>query len=78
MDCISLYEILIKFNTLIFEQFSRNIHHYPTLPSLAFAIFRTEFIEENKVPQISGKIADEIRMGYTGGAVDMYIPEFKN
>jgi hypothetical protein len=30
---------------------------------------------ENTIPQLSGKIADDIRSGYTGGAVDMYIPE---
>jgi hypothetical protein len=27
---------------------------------------------------ISGKVGDEIRQGYTGGAVDMYIPKGKN
>jgi hypothetical protein len=30
---------------------------------------------ENSIPQISGKIADDIRQGYTGGSVDMYIPK---
>jgi hypothetical protein len=77
MDCISLYEVLIKFNTLIFEQFSRNIHLYPTLPSLAFSIFRANFMEEENIPQLSGKIASDIRTGYTGGATDMYIPKSK-
>lgn len=31
-------------------------------------------IEEN-IPQLSGKIANDIRQGYTGGAVDVYIPK---
>jgi hypothetical protein len=53
----------------------KNVHHYPTLPSLAFAIFRSNFMEDNLIPQLSGKIAKDIRSGYTGGAVDMYIPE---
>jgi hypothetical protein len=74
---VSLYQILVKFNKLIFDLFGKNIHHYPTLPSLAFAIFRTKFMEENLIPQLSGKIAENIRKGYTGGAVDMYIPESK-
>jgi len=52
-----------------------NIHKYPTLSSLAFAIFRTHFLRENEIPQLSGKIAKDIRQSYTGGAVDMYIPE---
>lgn len=75
IDCISLYQILIKFNELIFKLFKLNIHKYPTLSSLAFAIFRSNFLKENTIPQLSGKIANEIRESYTGGAVDMYIPK---
>jgi hypothetical protein len=74
LDCLSLYQVLIKFNSMIFELFNKNIHNYPTLPSLAFAIFRSNFITENTIPQLSGKIAKDIRLGYTGGAVDVYIP----
>ena len=75
LDCISLYQVLIKFNSMIFELFSKNIHKYPTLPSLAFAIFRSNFMSEENIPQLSGKIANDIRQGYTGGAVDVYIPK---
>jgi hypothetical protein len=62
---------------MIFDLFGKNVHHYPTLPSLAFAIFRSNFMSEENIPQLSGKIAKDIRQGYTGGAVDMYIPESK-
>jgi hypothetical protein len=62
---------------MIFNYFSRNIHHHPTLPSLAFAIFRSNFMSEENIPQITDKIEDDIRQGYTGGAVDMYIPKSK-
>lgn len=75
MDCISLYQVIIKFSNLIFERFNINIHNYPTLSSLAFAIFRTHFLRKDEVPQLFGQISSEIRQGYTGGAVDMYIPE---
>ena len=75
IDCISLYQVIIKFNELIFELFNINIHKYPTLSSLAFAIFRTLFIENNTIPQLSGQVAKDIRLSYTGGAVDMYLPE---
>ena len=74
IDCVSLYQILIKFNELIFEKFEINIHKYPTLSSLAFAIFRTHFLEKDTIPQLTGQVANDIRMSYTGGAVDMYIP----
>jgi hypothetical protein len=59
---------------MIFKLFKINIHKYPTLSSLAFAIFRTNFMKKENIPQLSGKIAKDIRQGYTGGAVDMYIP----
>nr|YP_009487294.1 hypothetical protein [Russula lepida]AWB36196.1 hypothetical protein [Russula lepida] len=75
IDCVSLYQLIFKFSDLIFSQFGKNIHHYPTLPSLAFAIFRSNFMENENIPQITGKIADDIRSGYTGGAVDVYIPK---
>jgi hypothetical protein len=75
IDCISLYQVIFKFSDLIFSMFNKNIHRYPTLPSLAFAIFRSCFMEKNSVPQVTGKIEKDIRSGYTGGAVDMYIPE---
>nr|QGP74778.1 hypothetical protein [Russula griseocarnosa] len=75
IDCISLYQLIFKFNKLIFNLFKINIHKYPTLPSLAFAIFRSNFMMETVIPQLSGKIANDIRQGYTGGSVDMYIPK---
>jgi DNA polymerase type B, organellar and viral len=74
IDCISLYQVLVKFNNLIFKYFKINIHKYPTLSSLAFAIFRTHFLKADTIPQLLGKVASDIREGYTGGAVDVYIP----
>jgi DNA polymerase type B, organellar and viral len=77
LDCISLYQVIFKFTEMIFDLFNKNVHHHPTLPSLAYGIFRSKFMSEENIPQLSGKIADEIRKGYTGGAVDMYIPKSK-
>src|SRR6266508_4323727 len=74
LDCISLFQILSKFNTLIFKKFKLNIIKYPTLPSLSFNLFRTHYLRKDTIHMISGKIAEDIRKGYTGGAVDMYKP----
>lgn len=74
IDCIALYEILIKFNDIIFDKFSLNVFNYPTLPSLAFAIYRSSFMNDYKIPKIGGKMLHDIRKSYTGGATDMYIP----
>ena len=73
-DVISLYQILLKFSVMIFELFKISIHKFPTLSSIAFAIFRTHFLLIDTIPQLSGQIAKDIRSSYTGGAVDMYIP----
>nr|WRO45312.1 hypothetical protein [Russula virescens] len=75
IDCISLYQVIFKFSKLIFSLFGKNIHKYPTLPSLAFAIFRTNFMEDKSIPQLSGKISNDIRQSYTGGSVDMFLPK---
>lgn len=75
IDCTSLYKIIYKFNSIIFKLFSLNIHHHPTLSSLAFNIFRSNFMKDINIPKLSEKIVSDIRQGYTGGAVDMYIPE---
>lgn len=78
IDCISLYQIIDKFSELIFSNFYVNIHNYATLPSLAFAIFRSNFLPKDTICQLSGEIANNIRKGYTGGGVDMYIPKGDN
>src|SRR6266567_3793113 len=74
LDCISLFQILSKFNNLIFNRFKLNINKYLTLPSLSFAIFRSQYLKKDSIHMLSGDIANDIRQGYTGGACDMYLP----
>jgi hypothetical protein len=76
-DCISLHEILTKFNEEIFRKFKINIHNTPTLPALS--IFRSNFLgklekDGYRIPLIDGKLYDDIRVSYTGGSTEMYIP----
>lgn len=77
-DCISLHEIITKFSTMIWDLFHVNITKYPTISSLAFAIFRTHFLKKDTIPMISGQVFKDIKESYTGGAVDMYIPSNVN
>ena len=44
IDCKSLFEVLVKFNELIFNQFKVNVHGSLTLPALAMRIYKTQFI----------------------------------
>jgi hypothetical protein len=78
-DCISLYEVLIKFNDFIFNKFKLNIHNNPTLPSLTFNIFRSNYLTNiiksgYNIPLINGKIYYDLKHSYTGGSNDMFIP----
>jgi hypothetical protein len=74
LDCFVLYQIINKFSLNIFKLFRMNILEYPTLSSLAFAIFRNKFLKDKKIPVIKGEIYDFIRESYTGGSVDVYKP----
>jgi hypothetical protein len=79
-DCISLYQVLIKFNEYIFNKFKINVHKTPTLPSLTFTIFRSNFLSQlNKkgyfIPLILDKMYKDLKVSYTGGSTDMFIPQ---
>jgi hypothetical protein len=71
-DCISLWHILDKFNQLIFDKYQLNIHKFPTLPSLAFAIYRSFYLKDFKIPKITGDTFTNIQKSYTGGHCDVY------
>src|ERR1700712_2992133 len=75
LDCKVLYQIIDKFSDNIFKLFRIDILKYPTLSSLAFAIYRTKFLNnETKIPLIHGEMYDFIKKSYTGGSVDVYKP----
>jgi hypothetical protein len=74
IDCKALFQILSKFSKLIFERFHLNIVNFPTLPSLAFSIYRSSYYKNEIIHQLSGDIDSDIRTGYTGGSTDMFIP----
>nr|QWO71399.1 DNA polymerase [Lyophyllum semitale] len=77
-DVISLYQIISKFSKEIFELFRLDILKYPTLSSLSFAIFRSKFLKDSKIPLITGKIFNDIKKAYTGGIVDVFKPYGEN
>jgi hypothetical protein len=75
LDCISLFQVLSKFNELIFNKFGLNVTNYPTLPSLAMNLFLSKYLKKDTIHMLTGEVSRDIRMGYTGGAVDVYIPK---
>ena len=73
-DCVSLYQILIKFINLIYDMFGVDVLKCPTLPSLAFRIFRLNYLFE-EIPMLNKAIYQDLVKAYFGGHVDMYIPK---
>lgn len=68
----------MKFNKIIYTTFRVDALKYPTISSLAFAIFRTNYLKPLSIPIITGRIYDFIKNGYSGGSVDVYKPFGKN
>lgn len=74
-DVIVLHSIIISFSYHIFDAYEINIQKYPTLPSIAFAIYRAKYLKSQKIiPIVTGKMYTDIKQGYYGGFVDIYIP----
>lgn len=73
-DVESLREILLKFANEIFELYDINITKYKTLPSMALAIFLSNYYDMNKNPIkiVKGDIERNIREAYYGGIVSTY------
>jgi hypothetical protein len=78
LDCISLYHILIKFRTLIWNKFGLNIDKYPTISSISFHLFRLLYLDNNKICITKGKIFKFLKDSFTGGSTEMYVPSNKN
>jgi hypothetical protein len=73
-DCVALHQVLTKFNELVYGKFQVNIHSVLTLPALAMRIYKTHYMSENSIFQLSGLVEQAIRQSYIGGHVDVYIP----
>ena len=77
-DVKTLYQVIDKFSEHIFVNFRLDIVKYPTLSSLAFAIYRSKFLNEYKIPLITGTMFNDISSSYSGGTVDVYKPIGEN
>ena len=75
-DVKVLYNVIIEFNKDIFLKNRINAINYSTLPSLSLAIYKSNYLEEEKfkIPKITGNIYDFINKSYFGGHVDVYKP----
>jgi len=83
LDTEILYQVLMKFNEIIYSKYKVNAFKYPTISSLAFAIYRTNYLSVNEnnystIPIIKDNLYKALKLGYTGGSVDVYKPYGEN
>lgn len=78
-DCRTLYYAIKEFSKIIYMQFGVDISKTPTISSLAFRIFRVDYLtKNNNIAVIQKVVYDFIYQSYFGGAVDAYIPYGEN
>jgi hypothetical protein len=72
-DLDILFDIIHKFNNLIFREFKVNISRIRTISGLAFLIFSANYYKSKTKPifYTGGKIEEFIRKAYYGGIVDV-------
>ena len=76
-DCIALYEVLDSFFKENFNNTRVNGFKYHSLSALAN--FITHFLGDNiNISNIRGEVFYFIKEGYSGGAVDAYLPYGKS
>ena len=72
IDCIALFEVIEKFNELIFNTFKKNVHSSLTLSALAMSIYKSLYMPKDTLYQMLGATEKDIREAYTGGRVDVF------
>ena len=77
-DLISLYQVLMEVDKIIFSNYRINITAHPTIASLSISILRSNFLKDNNLlPKSKGELEEAIRMAYYGGRVEVIKPQGK-
>jgi hypothetical protein len=78
LDLKSLHQVIARFSQDIFSVEKIDVTKLPTISSIAFKIFRTNYLGENKLPIIKGNVHKDIRNAYYGGVVEVFKNEGSN
>ena len=74
-DLISLYQILVKMDNIIYSNYRINITSHITIASLAIKILRSNFLKSSRLlPKSKGEIEFAIRSSYYGGRCEVFKP----
>lgn len=71
-DAKATHKVIVSFGQRLYDLYTLNYMRYPTLPSMALAIFRIKFLGSTEIPILSGDVDRDIRKSYYGGFVDVY------
>lgn len=71
-DLLSLHQVINIFIKDIYNLEKIDITKLPTISSIAFKIFRTNYLENSKLPIIKGNAHNDMRNAYYGGVVEVF------
>jgi DNA polymerase type B, organellar and viral len=72
LDLKSLHQVITRFSIDIFNIEKVDITKLPTNSSIAFKIFRANYLENSKLPIIKGIVHNTMRNAYYGGVVEVF------
>lgn len=78
LDLKSLHQVISIFSRDIFNIENIDITKLPTISSIAFKIFRANYLQDNKLPIIKGNAHNDMRNAYYGGVVEVFKNEGTN
>ena len=73
-DLLCLYQVITQFSKNIFQLEHVNITKSLSISSITFKIFKTNYLNDYKLPLIKGIHHDRMREAFFGGHVDVYKP----
>jgi hypothetical protein len=73
-----LHQVILRFSQDIFNTEKIDITKLPTNSSIAFKIFRANYLKNNKLPIIKGNAHIDMRNAYYGGVVEVFKNEGTN
>lgn len=74
-DLISLYQVILEMDKIIFNNYRINITNKPTIASLSMAILRSNFMNKTShFPKTNGSVENAVRSAYFGGRNELFRP----
>ena len=74
-DIVSLYQIILKMDSIIYNNYRINITNKPTIASLSMAILRSNFMDKTtRMPKTRGNVERAVRSAYFGGRNELFRP----